>query len=171
MRGRKPKPTVLHALHGTGNTTRLKARKHEPIAAGDLSEPPDWLTPEQKRAWRYAIEHAPRNLLKPIDRNILVIWVEAETRHRTATMMQITLDKDNALPLLAKAKNGAAYVSPYLSIINHAALLMLKSASELGFSPASRPRLSAEAPVATGDSNDPWSRLKLLEHDESTTNH
>jgi hypothetical protein len=36
----------------------------EPQPAGDLVEPPEWLTPSQKEAWAYAIEHAPKGLLK-----------------------------------------------------------------------------------------------------------
>lgn len=55
--------------------------------------------------------------------------------------------------------------SPYLRIINHAALLMLRAASELGFSPAARPRLAAGAGAEAGEAGDgaaPWDRLEVI---------
>lgn len=172
MRGRKPKPTALHNLHGTGNSTRLKLRKTEPVANGELFEPPDWLTDAQKDSWRYVIAHAPAGVLRMIDRGTLVVWVEAECRHRMAMQQQAILDSGRTLPLLTKGKGGEPIVSLYLGIIQKAALVMIKAASELGFSPASRPRLANGGGVAEpADQNDPWAVLKSLEHDKSTTNH
>src|SRR5947209_4708028 len=75
---RKPKPTALHSLHGTLNSTRHKHRETEPDALGLLKEPPDFLTESQKEGWRYAIAHAPLGILRMIDRTALVMWVEAE---------------------------------------------------------------------------------------------
>ena len=70
MRGRKPKPTALHDLHGTFRATRHKAREAEPKAVGDLlSEPPDWMTDGQQAGWRYAVENAPKGVLRRIDRD------------------------------------------------------------------------------------------------------
>ena len=41
MRGRKPKQTALHKLHGTLNATRHgKGRSGEPEAVGDLGPEP-----------------------------------------------------------------------------------------------------------------------------------
>jgi P27 family predicted phage terminase small subunit len=89
---------------------------------------------------------------------MLTLWVEAEDRHRTAAMMQAQLDHGTKLPLLTKTKDGTAVPSPYLGIMTRAASVMIKAASELGFSPASRPRL------ATGQTEDtredpPWAFL------------
>jgi hypothetical protein len=63
-------------------------------------------------------------------------------------MMQAQLDQGTKLPLLTKTKDGTAVPSPYLGIMTRAAAIMIKAASELGFSPASRPRL------ATGQAED-----------------
>jgi P27 family predicted phage terminase small subunit len=162
VRGRKPKPT---ALHETLNPTRHgKGRSGEPEAEGDLPpEPPDWMSEGQRAGWRHAVEHAPRGILKAIDRGMLAVWVEAEDRHRTAAVMQARLDQGAKLPLLTKTKDGTAVPSPYLGIMNRAAAIMIKAASELGFSPAARPRLAASA--AQGDPADehsPWARLKVI---------
>jgi P27 family predicted phage terminase small subunit len=165
MRGRKPIPTDLHKLRGTLNTTRHgKGRSGEPEAAGDLPpEPPGWMSEGQQAGWRHAVEHAPKGILKAIDRGMLAVWIEAEDRHRTAAAMQARLDLGAKLPLLTKTKDGTAIASPYLGIMNRAAAIMIKAASELGFSPAARPRLAASA--AQGDPADehsPWSRLKVI---------
>jgi hypothetical protein len=40
MKGRKPKPTVLHRLQGTHNPTRHRARESEPVVEGELGLTP-----------------------------------------------------------------------------------------------------------------------------------
>jgi len=144
----------MHKLHGTTNVTRHAERlEGEPIPEGDIQDDaPSWMSESQKEGWRYALSKAPRGVLKAIDRGVLAIWVEAEDRHRRACIEQAKLDETDTLPMLTKVggkpdKNGklvgfSIVQSPYLGIINRAAQLMLKAASELGFSPASRPRLS-----------------------------
>ena len=157
------KPEALKKLHGTTNVTRAKATKYEPQIETDLDVvPPDFLTPGQKAGWAYVMRHAPRGLLKALDRAVLVLWVEAEDRHRTAMMTQARLDLGNHLPLLTRSKDGAVVASPYLKIMNHAALVMAKCTSELGFSPASRPRIQlipSGAPALIDGEVDPWDEL------------
>jgi P27 family predicted phage terminase small subunit len=164
MRGRKPTPTDLHQLRGTYNPTRHgKDRAGEPVAEGDLaSDAPDWMTEAQQAGWRYAIEHAPRGILKAIDRGMLAIWAEAEERHRTAAVMQAQLDQGTKLPLLTKTRDGTAIASPYIGIMTRAAAIMIKAASELGFSPAARPRLTAQTASSPADEHSPWAQLKVI---------
>jgi P27 family predicted phage terminase small subunit len=99
-------------------------------------------------------------VLKRIDRGVLATWVEAEARHRTATMMQAKLDTGSATPLLVKQKDGPLVVSPYIGILHKTALIMMKAASELGFSPASRPRLRWRK--SRRDEDDPWAGLQVI---------
>jgi P27 family predicted phage terminase small subunit len=163
MRGRKPTPTSLHKLRGTFNATRHgKDRAGEPRAQGTLApDPPDWMTDEQKAAWEYAVRHAPAGVLKPIDRGVLAVWTEAECRHKAASIAQAKLDVGSALPLLTRTKDGAPIQSPYLGILNRTALVMIKAASELGFSPASRPRLGTGA-AAQADDAGPWAAFRVI---------
>lgn len=165
--GPKPKPTALHKLHGTLNVTRYRDRAKEPDApAGDLSEPPEFLTASQKESWRYAIAHAPLNVLRMIDREVLRVWVEAEDRHRQAMIQQAKIDATNPVKLLTRTKAGELRASPYLRIINSAAELMLRSGEQLGFSPASRPRLAGGGgggAAAEPEPDSPWTRLKVLQ--------
>src|SRR5215831_16481499 len=136
MRGRRPKPTTLHKLHGTFNVTdHGRSRSSEPIAEGDLDrEPTKWLTASQKDGWRYAIDHMPKGVAKKIDHGVLLIWVEAEDRHQTAMMMQARLDVDATLKLLIRTP-VALMASPYNDILDKTAKLMIRAAQELGFSP------------------------------------
>jgi phage terminase small subunit len=161
MRGRRPKPTALHKLQGTYNVTdHGSARANEPVAEGDLDEPPPGLTASQAEGWRYAIDHAPKGVLKQIDRGLVLEWVEAEDRHRTAMAMQARLDQDATLKLLVRTPQGLA-PSPYNDILDKKAKTMFRAATELGFSPAARPRIHVSGePVA--DADNPWAALRLI---------
>lgn len=135
MRGRKPKPSMLHALHGLPGDRPLP--KDEPKPVGDLWEAPDWMSDKQQESWRYAIANAPPGLLKRIDRGVLAVWVAAETVHREAAARQARS------PLVITAPvTGTPMQSPFIGVMNRQAQIMLKAASELGFSPVSRPRIS-----------------------------
>jgi P27 family predicted phage terminase small subunit len=119
-----------------GNPGKRRLNHDEPIPPGELNEPPDWMTAAQKAGWNYAIEHAPRGLLKQLDRSTLVAWVVAEDLHRNASMM---IEK---FGLLTKAPHsGMPMQSPYLPIVNKQAMIMLKAVEQLGFSSASRSRI------------------------------
>jgi P27 family predicted phage terminase small subunit len=169
MRGRKAKPTALHKLHGTFNVTDHRRRNFEPQAETDLSsEPPHWLSDDQQSSYRYALAHAPRGLLKGLDRGVLVAWCVAESRHRQAAMAQARLDAGTQWPLLQPAKDGRPAVSPYVKITEHAAIIMLRYAEALGFTPASRPRIQlipgpTPPPILEGEAEpDPWEALGRL---------
>lgn len=162
MKGRKRKPTVLHELEGTFNPTRHRDRATEPEAPGELlAEAPDWLTQDQQTIWRYAVEFAPVGVLKAIDYGILATWVIAFDQHRAATIAQAKLDVATSLPLLTKDKQGNAIVSPYVGIINRAGLRMIRAAAEMGFTPASRPRLVRGDQPPGGESE--WAQLMVIE--------
>ena len=137
MRGRKPVPTVMANLHGRPSKNRPP--QHEPKPVGDLSGTgPDWMTESQRACWSYAIENAPPGLLKLIDRGALAVWVVAEDLHRQASVSQ------SSTGLLVKTKDAEYPIqSPYLPIINRQGLIMLKAASDLGFTPVARPRIVA----------------------------
>lgn len=137
MRGRKPKPTVLKLIDG--NNGKNKINKNEPVAVGDLSEPPEWFSDDQKATWAYAIDHAPSGLLKKIDKSALMAWVIAEDLFRQA-VLQV-----NKMNLIIKSPvKGDPMQNPYLPIVNKQAVNMLKAAAELGFTPSSRSRVTID---------------------------
>jgi P27 family predicted phage terminase small subunit len=135
IRGRRPRPSHLRILDGTAAS--IPADEPQPV--GDLQEPPEWFNDSQRATWRYALEHAPPGLLKKCDKAILAIWVCAEDVHAEAAHM---VGEKGAV--LRAPKSGVPMVNPYLAVMNKQALLMLKAASELGFSPTGRTRVKVD---------------------------
>lgn len=138
MPGPKPKPTHLKAV--TGNPGKRPLNRREPKPRGNLYDPPIWLTDAQRAVWTYAIETAPLGLLKRIDQSTLTVWVIAQDIYRQAVA------KLNAGEgaMLIKTPNGMPAQSPYLSIVNKQAQIMLKAAGEMGFTPASRSKVEID---------------------------
>ena len=145
----KPKPTHLKVI--TGNPGKRPLNKREPIPSENLSSAPEWMTESQQLGWKYAIDNAPKGLLKSLDKSTLTAWVLAEDIHRQAAEM---LAKEGLLT--AAPNTGLLIQSPYLPIVNKQAVIMMKAASELGFNPTARSRIVI-AEETVGD--DPWARL------------
>ena len=165
QRGAKPKPTELHKLQGTLNVTRHRNRATEPIASGVLEdmEPPADLNDAERAGWLYVIEHAPKGVLKNIDRNMLMLWVQTAERYRQAKQTQDKLNAKTSLPDVVKTPGGMLVQSPYVGIMNKTALLMIRLAEQMGFSPVSRPRLIGTASAAGGsDADDGWGEFRAL---------
>ena len=125
----------------------------EPVAVGDLFYPPDWFNDEQKEEWAYAIQHAPLGMLKKIERATLATFVLANDTLRKAVIAQSKIDAGKELPFLTKTPNGMAIQSPYLGIISKQSAIIIKAASELGFTPSSRSRITLDK-TDTGQEKD-----------------
>ena len=148
MAGRKPKPTALKLIQGTFRSDRANPR--EPKVSGDLSEAPPHFSDTQREIWDYAIANAPKGLLKRLDRSVLETWVIACVFHREAAKA-VT---ENGQVVISPS--GYPIVNPFLSNMNKQALIMLKAAAEMGFTPASRSRIVVNDEVAA---EDPWAKL------------
>lgn len=140
MPGPKPQPTHLKVVKGNPGKRALNRR--EPKPTGNLYDAPEWLTDAQRTIWNYAIETAPLGLLKRIDQSTLVVWVIAQDMHRQAVAKLNAADG----AMLIKTPNGMPAQSPYLSIVNKQAQIMLKAAGEMGFTPASRSKVEIDQP-------------------------
>jgi P27 family predicted phage terminase small subunit len=131
-----------------GNPGGRALNMSEPQPQGDLKEAPAWMSPSQREGWNFAIEHAPPGLLKQLDRSVLTAWVIAEDTHRQAAQ------RVAATGLLVKTPNtGEPIQSPYLAIQNKQALIMMKAAAEMGFTPSSRSQISVQAPRGNAFAN------------------
>ena len=159
--GQRPIPTELHKARGT-----YREREHgeAPIASGELNGPPKHFNSEQRKSWRYAIEHAPRRLLKMIDRGTLAVWVEAENRHFEATAEQSRINKTAGVKYLVAGPMGGVIASPLVDIIDKAGKTMMRASQDLGFSPATRTRIAVQAGERGDEApdNSPWSVLRLV---------
>ena len=151
MGGRKPLPTQVKQIKGTLQPCRTNF--NEPIPEGLLVEPPDYMPEGAKAAWRYALECAPPTLIRKLDMSVLEIWACAADLYRKA---QAGIAKTG---LLVKAPNtGVPMQSPYLAIANKQAQIMTKAATEMGFTPASRSRVTLPMEAADDDL-DPWADI------------
>ena len=149
MRGKKA-PTALRVLRMTSKKAEKLLAKQVPTP-GPLTDPPDWLTADQKADWQYAIQNAPREVLKRIDKAVLAGFIVAQDTHRRAAVAMASLQ------LLVKSpKLELPMQNPYLPIVNRQFVLMVRAASELGFTPCARARIDAgNVPMApAGDWED-----------------
>jgi P27 family predicted phage terminase small subunit len=139
MRGRRPKPTRLKVL--TGNPGRRPLNANEPKPEPAVPECPVELGPVARREWdRMAGELAPLRILTNLDRAALAAYCGAYGMWAEAT------EAIQKFGTMVKAPSGFPVQSPYVSIANRQAEIMMRIASEFGFTPASRSRISTPPP-------------------------
>lgn len=155
MRGRKPKPTHLRIIDGNAGHRPLNPDEPKPV--GDLDGAPPWMNSAQQESWNYAIEHAPLGLLKYLDRSVLAVWVVAEALHAEAAQK---VAKYGAI--VKSPQQGMWIQSPFLAVQNRQAIIMLKAAAEMGFTPSSRSRVHLDK----SHGHNPFDDLKSLEDDD-----
>jgi len=137
--GPKTLPAVLKQLHGNPGKRRLNDAD-EPQGVGELWAPPPHFDDELRDQWHYALDHAPPGLLTGTDRGMLIVWVAACVEHARA-LVEVRRHGQ-----VVKTKDGNAIQNPYLGVMNRQALMMIRAAAELGFSPAARATLGSRAP-------------------------
>jgi phage terminase small subunit len=162
-RGQRPKPTVLKQLARTIRS-RDRQRGPEPVAVGYLADlaPPAHLSEAQLARWVQALRDAPASVLRKIDAEALTTFVLAGDILETANRAQQKIDQRGELPLLVKGDKGTMVPSPYIRIIRWMSAAVLRSAAELGFSPAARAGMATDPNAADRD-DDGWSEFKWLQ--------
>ena len=135
MRGRRPKPTRLKVL--TGNPGKRPLNRDEPRPEVIIPDCPAELGPVARREWdRLVGELVKLKLLTNLDRAALAAYCGAYALWAEATK---AIQKYGAM---VKSPSGYPIQSPYVSIANRQAEIMMRIASEFGFTPASRSRIS-----------------------------
>src|SRR6195256_2060877 len=139
-RHRRPKPTRLKVL--TGNPGKRPLNETEPRPEPAIPDCPTELGEVARREWnRLAGELASLKLLTNLDRAALAAYCGAYALWAEATE---AIQKYGSM---IKSPSGYPVQSPYLAIANRQAEIMMRIASEFGFTPASRSRISAPTPV------------------------
>lgn len=146
--GRKPKPQALRLV-----TTPPKKLKHElkrrgavPEPMHDIGDPPDWMSAEQQKIWRFVVTHAVPGQLKLLDEGTLMTYCLAVDKHREAA------EKLNALGMVVESPvKKEPMQSPYVTIMNRQALVLMRAAAELGLTPTARVRLAVRDDGGTKD--------------------
>ena len=146
IRGRRPKPTRIKAM--TGNPGKRPLNAHEPRPAPALPECPSQLSPVARQEWmRLTAELSKLNLITHLDRGALATYCGAYALWAEA------MEQIQKYGTMVKSLTGFPMQSPYLAVANRQAEIMMRIASEFGFTPASRSRISAP----------PTDQLPLLE--------
>jgi P27 family predicted phage terminase small subunit len=136
MRGRRPIPTRIKVL--TGNPGKRPLNPNEPQPEPALPECPPELSPLARQEWdRLCTELAKLNLVSHLDRGALAAYCGAYALWAEA------MEQIQKFGTIVKSPTGYPIQSPYLAIANRQAEIMLRVASEFGFTPASRSRISA----------------------------
>jgi P27 family predicted phage terminase small subunit len=140
MRGRKPTPTRLKAL--TGNPGKRPLNANEPLPQPQIPDCPAELGPLARKEWdRLVTQLGPLRLLTQLDRAALATYCSAYGLWAEAT------EAIQKYGVMIKSPQGFPIQSPYLSIANRQAEIMMRIASEFGFTPASRSRISTPVPA------------------------
>jgi len=135
MRGRWPKPTRMKVL--TGNPGKRPLNMDEPKPEPAVPDCPSELGPVAQREWnRLASELGKLKILTAFDRAILAAYCGAYALWAEAT------EAIQKYGTMVKSPSGYPIQSPYVSIANRQAEIMMRIASEFGFTPASRSRIS-----------------------------
>jgi P27 family predicted phage terminase small subunit len=139
MRGRRPTPSRIKAL--TGNPGKRPLNAHELRPEPALPECPPELSPAGGREGeRLSAELSKLHLVTNLDRGALATYCAAYGFWTEA------LEQIQKYGTMVKSPTGYPIQSPYLAIANRQAELMIRIASEFGFTPASRSRISAPPP-------------------------
>lgn len=146
MRGRKPKPSNLHTLHGTARPDRKNREEPNPIHPDCLPDPPDFLDEAGKAEWfRMGKALFDAGLLTNIDTTAFAAYCVAYSQW-TGNIRKVV-----KLGMVFKTPNGYPAQSPYLSMANKAFDQMTKMLIEFGMTPSARARVTASLPVAPMD--------------------
>jgi P27 family predicted phage terminase small subunit len=138
-RGRRPKPTRLKYL--TGNPGKRTLNRNEPRPEAAIPECPPELGPAAKREWERLVGDLGKlNLLTSLYRAALAAYCGAYALWADAT------EQIQKVGVMIKSPTGYPTQSPYVAIANRQAEIMMRIASEFGFTPASRSRIAAPAP-------------------------
>jgi P27 family predicted phage terminase small subunit len=135
MRGRRPKPTRLKVL--TGNPGKRPLNEGEPRPEIAIPDCPEELGETARREWNRLVgELASLKLLTNFDRAALAAYCGAYALWAQAT------EAIQKYGVMIKSPSGYPVQSPYVSVANRQAEIMMRIASEFGFTPASRSRIS-----------------------------
>jgi P27 family predicted phage terminase small subunit len=106
-----------------------------------LPECPPELSPAARQEWaRLSAELSKLNLVTHLDRGALASYCAAYGFWTEA------LEQIQKYGTMVKSPTGYPIQSPYLAIANRQAELIIRIASEFGFTPASRSRISISQP-------------------------
>ena len=146
MKGRKPTPTHLRLLRGNPGKRAINRDEPQPHEVTDVPEAPPFLTEYARQEWqRIASELRYLHLLTLVDLNPLAAYFMAYSRWRTAeeALAEMTKDDPKWRGFIVYGAQGTPVKNPLVTAVAKAAADMVRYASEFGFTPAARCRISS----------------------------
>jgi P27 family predicted phage terminase small subunit len=146
--GRKPKPTHLKLVKGTGRKSRMNHA--EAVLSRDLPMPPPHLHDYAKVEWgRVSTDLYQAGLLSKVDRAALAAYCQAYARWQVAeeTLAKVAGNDPVFHGLLAQTTNKNMIQSPLVGVANKAMADMMRYATDLGMTPSARSRVTAKPPA------------------------
>jgi P27 family predicted phage terminase small subunit len=143
-RGPRRVPTHLRLLRGNPGHQTLPRDEPQPAIAQTL-EPPPFLVGYAKEEWIEVAQELHRlKLLSRVDTKPLAAYCQAYAIWRMAVeaFTEISARDPQMHGLMIKAANGTPLQNPVLLTARQAAQDMVRFASEFGFTPAARSRIS-----------------------------
>ena len=135
-RGPAPTPRVIDVARGNPGKKKLKTRRDPVLPGASLANPPAWLVPLALDEWRRIAGCIPDQLVSGVDLQALAGYCDAYAEWREAA------EAVGREGMLTTTPGGHVQPSPYTTIRRNARAAMLRLAQDLGFTPASRTRVS-----------------------------
>lgn len=139
--GRRPTSAVLKLVHGTARADRINPNAPRGGPALTSAHCPPHFNATQRERWAWVVENAAPGLLKLTDLAVVAEFVAALCEWEEANQ------KVRQYGMLLKGRNGLVFVNPLLKEEHKLAARLMRASAEIGFSPAARERVSADAPT------------------------
>ncbi len=136
----RPVPVVLARLHGNPGKRALPKHAREP--AGNLQDPPDWLSASQKSLWWDLVETSPPGLLTESHRNLVAGLVASIDLHRQAVQ---AIEAEGAM---VTTPNGHRVQNAWVPVANKQIAIAQRLSAELGLTPTSATRVTLKQTAA-----------------------
>jgi len=134
---RPRKPTQIKKLQGTLQRCRTNFNEPVPQMPIDNIEPPGWLSDFAKDAWRFAVSQMPEGMLTSLDWVTFTMWADTYSK-----IVELDANLRHVGLTIVDEKKGIEVPNPMLREQTALKQTLAKYLSELGFTPASRSRVS-----------------------------
>lgn len=133
---RPRKPTAVKRLQGTLQKCRTNPNEPIPNTPIDRFEPPVFFTETQRDLWIFAISQMPSGMLSGLDFGIFSRWCIMYDQFVELTK---SVNENGAVMY---DEMGVPFANPLVNTLNKLAVSLRGIETELGFTPASRSKVS-----------------------------
>lgn len=136
---RPRKPTAVKRLQGTLQKCRTNPNEPIPNMPIDRFEPPVFFTETQRDLWLFAISQMPSGMLSGLDFGIFSRWCIMYDQFVELTK---SVNENGAVMY---DEMGVPFANPLVNTLNKLAVSLRGIETELGFTPASRSKVSLDS--------------------------